>query len=136
MKVIDTNILFPLIVRGQNSERAHQLYAHDPDWRTEAIAIIEFSNILVTYERQKLLSADEARTWLHEAEDFLQGRVVNVSNHTALDIALEYRITTYDARFVALAIMHSSPLITEDRKVRLAAPKLTLSLDEAIASFR
>jgi predicted nucleic acid-binding protein len=69
-------------------------------------------------------------------EDFLSGRLFGVSNHKALEIAFEYHVTAYDARFLAVAIVKGTRLVTEDRKLRAAAPKLTQSLDEAIIAAR
>jgi predicted nucleic acid-binding protein len=51
-----------------------------------------------------------------------------------LDTALRYRVTAYDARFLALARQLGRPLVTEDVNLRAAAPKLTQSLAEALGS--
>jgi predicted nucleic acid-binding protein len=50
-----------------------------------------------------------------------------------LSVAVRYRVTAYDARFLALAQQLGTPLVTEDAKLRLAAPNLTQSLAEALA---
>jgi predicted nucleic acid-binding protein len=42
-------------------------------------------------------------------------------------------VTAYDARFLALAHRLGTRLVTEDAKLRSAAPALTLSLAEALA---
>ena len=47
---------------------------------------------------------------------------------------LRYRVTAYDGRFLTLALQLDRRLITEDVKLRAAAPKLTQSLAEALAS--
>jgi predicted nucleic acid-binding protein len=57
-----------------------------------------------------------------------------VSHQAALAAALDYRVTPYDARFLVLAQRLESRLITEDAKLRAAAPKLTQSLAEALAA--
>jgi predicted nucleic acid-binding protein len=49
-------------------------------------------------------------------------------------MAIRYRITAYDGRFLAVADQLGSRLVTEDTKLRAAAPALTQSLEEAIAS--
>jgi len=56
-----------------------------------------------------------------------------VSHRAALDTALRYRVTAYDARFLAVAQQLGTRLVTEDAKLRSAAPALTQSLVEALA---
>ena len=51
----------------------------------------------------------------------------------ALAVAAEYAITGYDAQYVALAQSLNAPLITEDRKLRNAAPGIALSMREFLA---
>jgi predicted nucleic acid-binding protein len=46
--------------------------------------------------------------------------------------AARFRVTAYDARFLVLAQQTAIPLITEDAKLRVAAPLLTQSLDQAL----
>jgi predicted nucleic acid-binding protein len=48
-------------------------------------------------------------------------------------LALNRKISAYDARFLRVAEMLGLPLITEDIKLRKAAPDLTCSLTEALA---
>jgi len=58
-----------------------------------------------------------------------------VTHQAALNTALRYRVTTYDALFLALAEQLGRRLITEDAKLRAAKPALTRSLGEALASI-
>lgn len=44
----------------------------------------------------------------------------------------KYGITGYDAQYVALAQSLTIPLITEDRKLRMAVPKVGVSMQEFI----
>jgi predicted nucleic acid-binding protein len=46
--------------------------------------------------------------------------------------AARFRVTAYDARLLVLAQQTGTPLITEDAKLRAAAPLLTQSLDQAL----
>lgn len=133
MIVVDTNILFPAFIEGVNTERVRQLRALDPDWRIEGMALIEFTNILATYHRQEYLSADDARHCLQLVQaEFLFGTHA-VSTDLALDLAIQFQITAYDARHVLLARTLGTRLVTEDRRLRASAPDLTESLDEALA---
>lgn len=134
MFVIDTNIIAPLYVRSARTDAVTKLFAQDQIWRTEPLALIELSNVLITYERARYITAATARDCLERAAAFLQPNLFRVSHQAALDAALRYGTTAYDARFLALADQLGSRLVTEDAKLRAAAPMLTRSLVEALAS--
>jgi len=134
MIVVDTNIIAPLYVRSARSDAVTELFARDADWRTEPLALIELSNVLFTYERARYITAATARDCLNRAAAFLQPQLFRVSHQAALDAALRYGTTAYDARFLALAQQLGHRLVTEDAKLRAAAPRLTRSLTEALAT--
>ena len=134
MIVVDTNIIAPLYVRSARSDAVTELFARDADWRTEPLALIELSNVLFTYERARYITAATARDCLNRAAAFLQPQLFRVSHQATLDAALRYGTTAYDARFLALAQQLGHRLVTEDAKLRAAAPRLTQSLTEALAT--
>lgn len=133
MLVIDTNIIAPLYVRSARTDAVMKLFARDQIWRTEPLALIELSNVLVSYERARYITAASARDCLRRAAAFLQPHLFRVGHEAALDTALRYRVTAYDARFLAAAMHLNTRLVTEDKKLRDAAPKLTQSLADALA---
>jgi predicted nucleic acid-binding protein len=51
-----------------------------------------------------------------------------------LAIAARHHVSAYDARFLALADHLGRRLVTEDIRLRIAAPALTQSLAEALAT--
>ncbi len=132
MLVIDTNIIAPLYVRSVRTDAVTKLFAQDQIWRTEPLALIELSNVLITYKRARYITAATARDCLDRAVAFLQPNLFRVSHQAALDAALRYGTTAYDARFLALAYQLGQRLVTEDAKLRAAAPALTQSLAEAL----
>jgi predicted nucleic acid-binding protein len=133
MLVVDTNIIASFYIRGVSTERVHELHRSDSFWRTDPLALIEFSNILATYQRARYLTTREARTCLAEAERFLRPHYLQVTHETALNMAIRYGVTTYDARFLAAALHLNTRLVTEDKELRAAAPNLTQSLADALA---
>ena len=136
MLLVDTNIIAPLYVRSARSPAVAELFAHDPVWRTEPLALIELSNVLINYKRARYITAATARDCLDRAAAFLQPHLFRVSHQAALEAALRYGTTAYDARFLALAQQLRMRLVTEDAKLRAAAPALTQSLAEAVAATR
>jgi predicted nucleic acid-binding protein len=134
MVLVDTNVIAPLYVRSARTDAVEELFARDAVWRTEPLALIELSNLLVTYERSRYITEATARDCLNRAAAFLQPQLFRVSHQAALEAALDYRVTAYDARFLALADQLGSRLITEDARLRAAAPALTQSLAEVLAT--
>lgn len=131
MVVVDTNILAYLLIAGDRTKEAQALYRRDADWKSEAFVLVEFSNILATYQRLGELASGEAENLMREAELRILGPI-HLPHMTALRTAGMYRISAYDARFIAAAEKLGTKLVTEDAKLRQAAPKLTLSLADAL----
>lgn len=134
MLLVDSSVIVPLFIRTDSSDLAQKLCARDNLWRTEPFALIELSNVLATYERARYLTGQTAREALEEAQQFLKPFLVSVEYHAALETAIRHRVTAYDARFLALADQFGKRLITEDRKLRAAAPNLTQSVADALAT--
>ena len=132
MVVVDTNILAYLLIEGDHTKEAQALFARDADWRSDAFLMIEFSNVLATYQRGGGLSRSQAESLLAEAERRIRG-LVNVPHARALRVAEQFAVSAYDARFLASAQSLGGRLVTEDAKLRAAAPTLTLSLAAALA---
>ena len=136
MVAVDTNIVVALFIRGRFSDDALKLQRKDSVWRTEPFTLVEFSNVFATYQRARYLSKAAALERLQLAEEFLSPNYLRVSNQSALELALQYRVSGYDARFLAVADQLRLRLITEDIQLRTAAPALTQSLKEALDSRR
>ena len=135
MIVVDTNILAYLLIEGDRTPDAQALYARDGEWKSEAFLLIEFSNILATYLRAGSLRWNEAHALLGEAEKRMRG-LVNLPHSRALGIAEEFAVSAYDARFLGAAQTLGARLVTEDTRLRAAAPMLTLSLADAVGHGR
>jgi len=133
--VVDTNVVAYLLIEGDHTRDAQALFAHDPDWKSEAFLLIEFSNILVTYLRASRLSRADAQALLSEAEKSLSG-VLNLPHARALRVAEEFSVSAYDARFLGAAQTLDVKLVTEDTRLRAAAPGLTMSIADALQGSR
>ncbi len=132
MVLIDTNVLVFLLLQGEKTNEARALLEADNDWRSETFLLVEFTNVLATYLRSRELMREEAKRLLSDAEKLMQARLMNVAHGEALEMANEYFVSAYDGRFLALAWRLKSPLVTEDAKLRRAAPRLTRSIAEAL----
>jgi len=135
MVLVDTNIVFALLVRSTPLyEAARALYERDRDWRIESYGLVELTNVLSRYVRAKLLQPADALAVLSIAESLLGPRVVSVANADALGTALSLKVSAYDARFLRAAKQLGIPLVTEDVKLRKAAPSLCRSLAEMLTA--
>ena len=134
MRIVDTNIVAHLLMEGGRSAAARQLHKLDFDWRSEAFLLVELTNVLASSITMKRMTVSQAGDLLANATDLFAGKLAKVSHGLVLRTALQYRISAYDARFLALAQQLDTRLVTEDAKLRAAAPKLTQSLAEALAT--
>lgn len=134
MLLIDTNVVAYLLIDGDHTAAAQELRARDPDWRSEASLLVEFINVLASSIATKRMTVDLAENFLANAAALFDGKLDRVPHDSALAIAVRYRVSAYNARFLALADQLGSRLVTEDGKLRAAAPALTQSLTEALAA--
>jgi predicted nucleic acid-binding protein len=130
--LVDTNIIAYLMIRGDRTAAAQQLYERDSDWCSEAFVMVEFSNVIATYVRTRALTQAQGTKLLAESQAHLS-TLHSVVNTQALETAMQFGISAYDARFISLAKQLKLKLITEDVKLRVAVPALTMSLDDALA---
>lgn len=134
MQIVDTNVLTYLFLEGQRTQEARALYDHDPDWQSEEFALVEFSNMLATAVRVRKLNAAQALELLNDMSSLLAERLHRVPHADALSIAMQYAVTAYDARYLALAQSIDQRLVTEDLRLRAAVPALTQSIADALRS--
>ena len=132
MVLVDTNVLVYLILRGDRTNDAQRLFSGDPDWYSESFVLIELTNVLTTYVRTSRLTLQRARNAFSSAEKALRG-LVRVQHVRAMEVAAVHGVSAYDARFLAAAADAGTPLVTEDARLRAAAPTLTMSLAQALS---
>jgi len=133
MLLVDTNIVTHLLINGERTRAAQDLCKSDPDWRSESFLLVEFTNVLTAYVAKKRMTLTSARRALTKATALLDGKLARTDHSIVLALAAEYRVSANDARFLALANQLGKRLVTEDAKLRAAAPALTQSLAEALA---
>jgi predicted nucleic acid-binding protein len=134
MLLVDTNVVAYLLIEGDQTAAARALHSRDPDWRSEAFLLVEFTNILASSIAAKRMTLSLARDLIENASALLDGKLARSHHDAVLAMAVRHRISAYDARFLALADQLGSPLVTEDTRLRAAAPKLTQSLTEALSA--
>lgn len=126
MIVADCNLIAYLLIEGEHTPAAEAVLLRDPDWVAPFLWRSELRNVLVNHVRHRSLSRGDAHGKMSEAEDLLGERSLGVSSTRVLDEAISRGISAYDAEYVALAVRMDVPLLTLDRKLCLACPKVAL----------
>jgi len=132
MLVVDTNILAYLLIAGDRTKEAQSLYERDANWQSEAFLLIEFTNILATYQRTGNLGSNQSESLFNDAGARMHN-LITIPHITALQTAQRFMVSAYDARFLATAEKLGAKLVTEDVKLRTAAPNLTQSLKDVLS---
>jgi len=132
--VVDTNIIAYLYLQGEHTAQAEKVLQKDSEWMAPLLWRAEFRNVLAFYFRQGLLSLDDVRAIMQEAELLLKGREYGVSSMRVLDLVAASRCSAYDCEFVVLAQDLDVPLVTADKKVLAAFPETAVSMYAFISS--
>ena len=133
MIVVDTNVLAYFYLPSELSPQAARLRERDPHWVAPHLWRSEFRNVLSLYLRKGMLSLDQAFTIQTRAETLLADCEYEVPSLEVLQLANESSCSAYDCEFVALAKRLNAPLITSDKKLITAFPKIAISLADASA---
>ena len=126
--VVDASVGIKLFVAEPLSDEAHALFARladDPPARLHVpdLFYIECTNILSKVVRRLGLASEDALLYVEQLGQLaLRSRPTAELAADALDIALGYYISAYDAAYVALSARLGVPLFTaNERLVRALA---------------
>lgn len=118
-KVLDASVLFKLFSEEIYSDVATKLIEEHVNGKSLLIitsfTILEIMNGL----RYKEKSSEKLKL----ANEYLKNLELKVDNITkelvdkAIDISYKYKITIYDALYIALSQFHGCPLITADKEL-------------------
>jgi predicted nucleic acid-binding protein len=129
---VDCNVLAQLLFDADQTPRARTLLQQDADWHSEALIVVEFTNVLATAIRVRGMPMKDASIALTQAQAVVEPGLHAANHHETLTLASQYRVSAYDARYLAVARDLGVKLVTEDARLRAAAPKLTQSLAAAV----
>jgi predicted nucleic acid-binding protein len=132
MIVVDSNVIAYCWIRGERTALAHRLRGIDADWHAPVLWRSELRNILTGYRRDGSLAGEQVRRVMAAAEAGLAGREHHLPSDRVFAVTERYRLSAYDAEFVALAEILGVPLVTEDRAILKCWPDRALSLEAAV----
>jgi predicted nucleic acid-binding protein len=130
MIVVDVNVVAYLLIAGDKTATAQQAWERDSHWRVPTAWRHELLNLLATYVRNGGASPKDGVAIWRQALVLLAGEEEQPSMEQALLLAAEHQISAYDAQYVALALTHKLPLISEDRALQRKFPTIVRSLQE------
>ena len=128
MIVVDSNILAYLLIDGVFCKRAEELLTSDSNWIAPLLWKSEFRNILAGYIRRKDFTFDKAYQIVREAEFILSSKEFEVDSLLVLELIRDSDCSAYDCEFVGLAIKNSCKLVTMDKQILKAFPKVAVPL--------
>ncbi|MHB0968615.1 MAG: type II toxin-antitoxin system VapC family toxin [Thermoanaerobaculia bacterium] len=124
MIVVDTNIILHLWIETPETPRAEQLLRDEPEWCAPALWRSEIRSALALLMRHRSLPLDAAKEIVRSAEEMMAGRELLVDSPAVLDLVARSKCSAHDCEFVALAQALDVPLITTDRKIVRAFPRV------------
>lgn len=128
MLVVDANVVAYLLVEGDKTVQARELWALDRNWVAPRLLAYELTNVFAVLERQGALPSESARAGLNWGLAIVRLLDKDPDVVRVLDIAAKLRLSAYDACYLATAEMVRVPLVTEDRRLLRAAPAVAMSL--------
>ena len=73
MLLVDTNVVAYLLIEGDHTKAAQKLHSRDPDWRSEAFLLVEFTNVLASSIATKRMTLSLAGDFLAKAVALFDG---------------------------------------------------------------
>ena len=132
MIVVDTNVVAYLWIDGPMTNSAIALARADDAWVAPPLWRSELRNLLATLVRTRRLTESQALRSAANAEAQMTGAERPVETEDVLSLAARSGCSAYDCEFVALAMSLGVPLVTCDRKLAKAFPKVARLLEEAV----
>jgi predicted nucleic acid-binding protein len=126
--VVDVNVIAYLWLPGELTPFAEKALRRDPEWLAPFLWRSEFRNILAGYLRRGSLGLEAARRCLEGAESHMTGHEFVVPSHRILPLLSATPCSAYDCEYAALALDRGVPLITADKQLLAAFPRLAVSL--------
>ena len=127
MIVADTNIIAYLFLESEHTQKARQWLAMDSEWHVPPLWQSEFMNILALYMRKELLTLKQAIAIQEQAASRLSQYEHQPLAKDVLTLAKQSGCTAYDCEFVATAKALRCLLLTADKPLLKAFPRITVA---------
>jgi len=130
MIVADTNLIAYLLIEGDQTEAARRVWKRDSEWTMPTLWRSEFLSVLATSVRAGVLKDAEAISLWRNAISIFSRSEQEPLGESVLTTAIQLGISAYDAQFVVVARDSKVQLVTGDRRLCQACPKIAVSIDQ------
>jgi predicted nucleic acid-binding protein len=127
MIVADSNLIAYLLIPGDKSAMADEVFLKDPDWAVPLICRSEIRNILTLYMRHEKMSLNQAQATMEKAERLWREHEYSVPSNDVLELTHKHNVTAYDGEFVVLAQELGVTLVTFDKAVKKLFPRIAIA---------
>lgn len=115
--VLDASILVQTLVREKYTDTAIKLVGALKTIYAPSLIPYEIGNALVVLASRNFITKEDATRKLESFNSIPTINIKDIKLSTAIEIAIELKITLYDATYLALALETHAPLITADREL-------------------
>lgn len=129
MIVADANLIAYLVLPGERTEQAEAVLLRDPMWVVPVLWASELRSVVSHYVRGGNLTLAQGSAAMERAAELVAGREGPVDSRDVLELAHRSGCSSYDCEYVALAISLDVPLITSDKAVLRAFPRVAIAPD-------
>jgi len=136
MIVVDSNVLAARNLTTVFTRLAERVEAQDPVWIVPPLWRYEFQNILAKALWSRQLALKDAMVVWTRIVDQIGDNEQEPSPERVIELSNNYRITGYDANFMALAMEMGVPCVTEDSELHEKFPAIALSMEAFLDRHR
>ena len=132
MIVVDSNVLAARNLTGAQTPIAESVELIDPLWIVPPLWRYEFQNILAKGLWVRQFTADGALHVWRLVTARMADNEHEPSAQKVIELSGRYRITGYDANFIALAMEMGVMCVTEDGELQEKLPAIAVSMENFI----
>ena len=130
MIVADANLIAYLVLPGERTEQAEAVLLKDPVWVVPVLWASELRSVVSHYVRNRDLTVAQGSAAMDRAVALVDGREAPVDLREVLELAHRSGCSSYDCEYVALAVSLDVPLVTSDKGVLRAFPRVAVAPDD------
>lgn len=127
MIVADANLIAYLVLPGERTEQAEAVLLSDPVWVVPVLWASELRSVVSRYVRSGDLTVAQGSAAMERAVKLIDGREGPVNSRDVLELANKSGCSSYDCEYVALAASLDVSLVTSDKAVLRAFPRLAMN---------
>jgi len=124
--VVDSSVIVNALVSTARTAEVRKARSLDKMWHAPALWRSEIRSALLKHHRAKTFSLITAVELTLLAEKLVTNSATDLPSDLILSLASESGCSAYDCEFVAVALQLNVPLLTYDRKLLKAFPKIAI----------